>query len=108
IVAIDGKEVGSDVSGAIEQLRGSSGSTVTLTIRRTGMTGLTNFPLRRAKVEVHSVDYQSLSPGYGYVRIEDFSDTTPDEVHAAISMLQRDNLGALRMPASRWTRPLAT
>ena len=96
IVAIDGKEVGSDVSGAIEQLRGNSGSTVTLTIRRTGMTGLTNFPLRRAKVEVHSVDYQSLSPGYGYVRIEDFSDTTPDEVHAAISMLQRDNPGGLR------------
>ena len=95
IVAIDGKEVGSDVSGAIEHLRGPSGSTVTLTIRRSGTTGLVSFALRRAKVEVHSVSYQSLSPGYGYVRIEDFSDTTPDEVHAAVSMLQRDNLGGL-------------
>jgi carboxyl-terminal processing protease len=91
IVAIDGKEVGSDVSGAIERLRGVSGSTVTLTIRRAGATGLMSFPLRRANVEVHSVSYQSLAPGYAYVRIEDFSDTTPDEVNAAVSKLQRDN-----------------
>lgn len=96
IVAIDGKGVGSDVSGAIEHMRGVSGSTVTLTIRRAGADGLRNFVLRRAKVEVHSVSWQSLAPGYGYVRIEDFSDTTPDEVTAAVSNLQRDNHGGLR------------
>jgi carboxyl-terminal processing protease len=55
-----------------------------------------SFALRRANVEVHSVSYQSLVSGYGYVRIEDFSDTTPDEVSAAISKLQRDNPGGLR------------
>ena len=96
IVAIDGKEVGSDVSGAIEHMRGTSGSTVTLTVRRAGTPGPMSFALRRANVEVHSVSYQSLAPGYGYVRIEDFSDTTPDEVNAAISKLQRDNQGGLR------------
>ncbi|HEX5461411.1 MAG TPA: S41 family peptidase [Steroidobacteraceae bacterium] len=96
IVAIDGKEVGSDVSGAIEHMRGVSGSTVTLSIHRAGATGVLNFALRRANVAVHSVAYQSLSPGYGYVRIEDFSDTTPDEVNAAVSALQRDNPGGLR------------
>ena len=96
IVAIDGKAVGSDVSGAIEHMRGVSGSTVTLTIRRAGTVGVLNFPLRRANVAVHSVSYQSLAPGYGYVRIEDFTDTTPDEVNAAISKLQRDNVGGLR------------
>ena len=95
IVAIDGKEVGSDVSGAIEHMRGVSGSTVTLSIHRTGATGVLNFALRRANVAVHSVSYQSLSPGYGYVRIEDFSDTTPDEVNAAVSALQRDNPGGV-------------
>src|SRR5579883_3463699 len=96
IVAIDGKEIGSDVSGAIEHMRGVSGSAVTLTIRRAGTQGLMSFALRRANVEVHSVSYQTLEPGYGYVRIEDFSDTTPDEVGAAISNLQRDNPGGLR------------
>jgi carboxyl-terminal processing protease len=96
IVAIDGREVGSDVSGAIEHMRGASGSTVTLTIHRAGTAGLLNFAMRRANVAVHSVSFQSLAPGYGYVRIEDFSDTTPDEVNAAVSKLQSDNPGGLR------------
>jgi carboxyl-terminal processing protease len=96
IVAIDGKPVGADVSGAIEHMRGTSGSTVTLTIRRSGAQSLRQFALRRANVEVHSVAYQSLQPGYGYVRIDEFSDTTPDEVSAAISKLQRDNPGGLQ------------
>ena len=95
IVAIDGKDVGSDVSGAIEHMRGISGSSVTLAIHRVGTTGLLSFTLRRANVAVHSVSYQSLLPGYGYVRIDDFSDTTPDEVSSAISNLQRDNPGGL-------------
>src|SRR6185437_6861721 len=96
IVAIDGKDVGSDVNGAIEHMRGTSGSTVTLTIHRAGTAGLMNFAMRRANVEVHSVEYQSLLPGYGYVRIDDFSDTTPDEMNAAVSKLQRNNPGGLR------------
>jgi carboxyl-terminal processing protease len=96
ILAIDGKGVGSDVSGAIAHMRGASGSTVTLTIHRAGTPGVLSFALRRANVEVHSVDSQSLRPGYGYLRIEEFTDTTPDEVSAAISTLQRDNPEGLR------------
>jgi carboxyl-terminal processing protease len=95
IVAIDGKGVGSDVSGAIAHMRGASGSTVTLTIRRAGTPGLMNFALERENIQVRSVTYQTLTPGYGYVDIEEFSDTTPDEVSAAISNLQRDNKGIL-------------
>lgn len=96
IVAIDGKGVGSDVNGAIAHMRGVTGSTVSLTIRRAGVQRLMNFSLRRATVEVHSVSYQSLAPGYGYIRIDEFSDTTPDEVNAAISKLQRDNPAGLQ------------
>ena len=96
IVAIDGKRVGADASGAIEHMRGVSGSTVTLTIHRAGTPGLMSFALTRANVEVRSVTYQTLASGYGYVRIDEFSDTTPDEVSAAISKLQRDNKGDLR------------
>jgi carboxyl-terminal processing protease len=96
IVAIDGKRVGADASSAIDHLRGVSGSTVTLTIHRAGTPGLMSFALKRANVVVRSVAYQMLSPGYGYVRIDEFSDTTPDEVNSAISDLQRDNPGGLR------------
>jgi carboxyl-terminal processing protease len=96
IVAIDGRDVGANVNGAIEHMRGATGSTVTLTIHRAGKPGVMSFALRRANVAVHSVDFQRLRPGYGYVRIEEFTDTTPDELHAAISTLQRDNPGGLR------------
>jgi carboxyl-terminal processing protease len=96
IVAINGRNVGSNVNGAIAHMRGTSGSTVTLTIHRAGKPGVMSFALRRANVEVHSVDYQSLGSGYGYVRIEEFTDTTPDEVSAAISRLQRDNPAGLK------------
>ena len=96
IVAINGKDVGSNVNGAIEHMRGATGSKVTLTIHRAGEAGVINFALRRANVTVHSVLSQNIAPGYGYVRIEEFTDTTPEEVSAAISRLQRDNAGGLR------------
>lgn len=96
IVRIDGAEVGADVNGAIARLRGPSGSTVTLTIRRAGVAGLTDFPLRRAEVEVSSVVGKTLEPGIGYVRITTFSETTPADLTQAISLLKRDNPSGIR------------
>jgi carboxyl-terminal processing protease len=91
IVRIDGAEVGADVTGAITRLRGPSGSTVTLTIRRSGVAGLLEFPLRRAEVEVSSVIEKTLEPGFGYVRITTFSETTPADLSQAVKGLERDN-----------------
>src|SRR5690242_18620276 len=80
IVKIDNKEVGSDQAGAIAQLRGPSGSSVKLTVRREGTPDLLDFSLRRAKVDVRSVTHTTLHPGFGYVRITSFSETTADHV----------------------------
>jgi carboxyl-terminal processing protease len=91
IVRIDGAEVGADVTGAIARLRGPSGSTVRLTVRRTGAPHLMEFPLERADVEVSSVTAQTLEPGIGYVRITTFSETTPADLSRAILSLKRDN-----------------
>ncbi|MDB6042857.1 MAG: peptidase [Gammaproteobacteria bacterium] len=96
IVRIDGSDIGADLAGAISHMRGASGSTVSLTIRRAGADGLLDFSLRRAKVEVHSVAQQSLEPGYGYLRITSFSETTADDVSRAVARLKRDNPGGLR------------
>ena len=91
IVKIDNKEVGSDQAGAIAQLRGPSGSSVKLTVRREGAADLLDFSLRRAKVDVRSVTSTTLDPGYGYVRITSFSETTADDVSRAVATLKRDN-----------------
>src|SRR5882757_1948015 len=96
IVRIDDADIGADLAGAIARMRGSSGSVVKLTIRRAGTDGLLEFSLRRAKVEVHSVAQQSLEPGYGYLRITSFSETTADDVARAVARLKRDNPAGLR------------
>src|SRR6202047_3152456 len=58
IVKIDDADIGADLAGAIARMRGASGSLVTLTIRREGRSGLQQYALRRAQVEVHSVSQQ--------------------------------------------------
>ena len=95
IVKIDGKDVGADVAGTIARMRGPAGSLVTLTIRREGVAEPLEFTLRRAKVEVHSVAQRQLEPGYGYIRITNFSETTAEDMNRAIAELKRDNPGGL-------------
>src|SRR5262245_54168406 len=91
IVKIDNADVGADLGGAITRLRGPSGSSVKLTVRRPTTGELMDFSLRRAKVDVRSVTQTTLDPGYGYVRITSFSETTADDVSRAIAALKRDN-----------------
>jgi carboxyl-terminal processing protease len=91
IVAIDGVEIGADLAGAIAGMRGASGSLVHLSIRRETIAPLLEFSLRRAEVQVHSVTATTLEPGYGYLRISTFSDTTPEDLKRAILNLKRDN-----------------
>jgi carboxyl-terminal processing protease len=96
LIAIDGGEIGADLAGALARLRGASGSLVRLSIRRPGSPALLEFALRRAEVEVHSVSAQTLAPGYGYVRISTFSETTPQDLSRAILLLKRDNPEGIR------------
>ncbi|MFL6604436.1 MAG: S41 family peptidase [Steroidobacteraceae bacterium] len=96
IVRIDDADIGADLAGAISRMRGSSGSLVKLTVLRPTTGQTLDFSLRRAKVEVHSVAQQSLEPGYGYLRITGFSETTADDVNHAIARLKRDNPGGIK------------
>jgi carboxyl-terminal processing protease len=96
IVKIDGVDVGADLAGAINRMRGAAGSTVRLVVRRGMSAELLEFSLRRAKVEVRSVAQQALEPGYGYLRISSFSETTSDDLARSITLLKRDNPGGLK------------
>jgi carboxyl-terminal processing protease len=96
IVRIDGVDIGADLAGAIARMRGAAGSLVTLSVRREGTAGLIEFALRRTRVAVHSVAEQTLEPGYGYLRITTFSETTAQDVNRAITRLKRDNGGSLK------------
>lgn len=95
IVAIDGEKVGADVDRAIERMRGPAGSHVTLTLARVGAPAPIDVPLQRAQVAVHSVEHAMLEPGYGYLRITSFSETTAGDVDRAIADLERASQGRL-------------
>lgn len=95
IVAIDGEEIGIDLDNAIQRMRGPAGSRITLTLARTGAPAPIDVALQRAQVAVHSVEHAMIEPGYGYLRITNFSETTAADVGRAIADLERTSKGAL-------------
>jgi carboxyl-terminal processing protease len=98
IVRIDGLEVGAaNIDIAAAQLRGPPGSSVRLAVRRSAATGtLLKFQLTRSQVELPSIAAQSLAPGYGYLRIREFTAATAGEVDAAVRQLRAQAGGRLR------------
>lgn len=96
IVKIDDADIGGDLQGAITRMRGPAGSVVKLSVRRPTTNELLDFSLQRAKVEVRSVSQQTLEPGYGYLRVTTFSETTASDVDRALARLKRDNPQGLR------------
>ena len=64
---------------AIKKLRGSTGTTVTISIHRQGWKELQDFTLIRALIPIHSVKSFFMEPGLVYVRITNFqTQTTKD------------------------------
>ena len=96
IVAIDGREVSaSGLGDAIGRMRGAAGTLVSVTIDRAGVDEPLEFSIERAEVEVHSVRQALLGPGFGYVRITHFSETTARDVDRAVGDLERQSGGPL-------------
>ncbi|MBN8280461.1 MAG: peptidase S41, partial [Gammaproteobacteria bacterium] len=73
-----------NVGRAILRMRGPAGSHVALTVAREGHAEPLAFDLRRAAVDVHSVEHRRLGSGAGYARLTHFSDTTARDLRLAI------------------------
>jgi carboxyl-terminal processing protease len=94
LVAIDGLVIENDrLSDTIGRLRGQIGSKVTLSILRDGV--VIDHGMQRQIIRVTSVYKDFLSPSYGYVRVNQFSDDTARELRFAIDDLQEANHGIL-------------
>ena len=90
IAAIDGDPVGSDLDAAMSRMRGPRGSTVKLSVVRTGFALPLEFTVERAQVDVHSVALVPLEGGFIYARITMFSETTAEDFATGIARLRRD------------------
>jgi carboxyl-terminal processing protease len=97
IIAIDGQPIGdAGLAEAIASIRGEPGTVVNLTIGREAAAGPLEFAVERAIVSVHSVRFELLEPGYGYLRISQFSETTGPDIAGALRSLQQSAGGKLR------------
>lgn len=94
IVAIDGAAVdASRLQDAIDRMRGRPGTRVTLTIERESEPEPRIFVVRRESIHVASVRYELLEPSYGYVRVSQFNETTPEELSVAIDRMMEEVRG---------------
>ena len=77
-------------------LRGPARSTVQLSVRRAGLAAPLDFAIRRTQVAVHSVAAETLEPGFGYLRIQSFSETTARDVASALRELRQQSPPGLK------------
>jgi carboxyl-terminal processing protease len=97
LLTINGEPVDEvNVSQTIQRMRGPAGSHVQLTVAREGHPEPLAFNLERSPVDLHSVRSELLEGGYGYVRIDQFSDTTAKDLRRAVARLDQASAGGLR------------
>ena len=90
IIAIDGVAVDADdLDAAIARMRGPSGSSIRLLVRRVGSAAPLEFQVERAQVQLRSVAGEMLTSDIGYLRITSFTDTTAAELEQLVGKLER-------------------
>jgi carboxyl-terminal processing protease len=95
IVSIDGKPVlPTNLDAAIADMRGEPDTPVRLAVLRSGKS--LEFNVVRSRVELASVAAESLAPGFGYVRISSFTDSTAEEFAASLRKLRSDKHAPLK------------
>jgi len=92
IVKVDGVTT-SDLRDAVKRMRGPKGTTVVITVIRENEKEPIDYTLVRDVIPIRSVKSTTLEPGYGYIRITNFRDSTTDDVVAALEKLEQSDIG---------------
>lgn len=87
IVKVDGQKV-TDLREAVNMMRGPKGTKVVVTVLREGVKQPIDFELVRDVIPVKSVKYMLLKPGYGYVRVSNFTGNTDSDLEDALARLE--------------------
>lgn len=96
IIAVDGAGVyGMTLDEMVALIRGPEGTDVVLTIDREGEKDYIDITLTRAKIEVVVVEYEMKEDNIGYIHIEQWYDTTPDQFAAAMQDLRDQGMESL-------------
>ncbi len=89
LLAVDGRKTDAgNLQDVVQQMRGRAGTLVRLTLQRGGESRPTMLEVRRGQVQLHTVRGELLDGGYGFVRINHFSDTTAADLERTIADLR--------------------
>ncbi|MBH8576210.1 S41 family peptidase [Nostocaceae cyanobacterium CENA369] len=94
IVKIDGQLTqGMNINDAVKRIQGSVGTKVTLTIQRGNQSQ--NYNLTRANIALYPVAYHTqttVTGKIGYIRLPEFTDTSPTQMRRAIQALEKQQV----------------
>jgi carboxyl-terminal processing protease len=87
IIKLDDTPVkGMSLNDAVKKMRGKPNTQITLTISRKGESAPIVVTLTRAVIHVQSVKAKLVEPGYGWIRVSQFQEQTPESL---VSNLER-------------------
>ena len=99
IVKIEGKKVtGIKITNndVLKKLKGKKGTIVNVSIFRRGVHGLIEYSIRRDVIPTYSLDIAYIvEPGIGYIRLNNFSVTTHEELTKALETLKSGGMKKL-------------
>ncbi|MBT8371427.1 MAG: S41 family peptidase, partial [Deltaproteobacteria bacterium] len=87
IIKVDGKPA-KDLREAVNMMRGPKGSKVNVTILREGVKKPLEFELVRDVIPIQSVKSIVIKPGYGFIRLSNFTGTTTAEMKKALEKME--------------------
>lgn len=91
IIRLDDTPVrGMTLSDAVSRMRGQRGTDITLTIMREGVDTPQRITITRDVIRVQSVRYETLEPGFGYIRITNFQARTARDLVRAVESLKSE------------------
>ena len=94
IVGVDGESVvGKDLDYVVSLVRGELGTKVDVTVQR-GAEELT-FTVTRAEVQAHSLEYEMLDNGIGYIQMISFTEVLAEQLKSAYSDLKAQGAKAI-------------
>jgi carboxyl-terminal processing protease len=91
IIKVDDK-LAKDLREAVNMMRGPKGTKVKVTIMREGEKKPLEFELIRDVIPIQSVKSLLLEPGYGYIRLSNFTGTTTDEFEKALGEMENSGV----------------
>ncbi len=87
IIKVDGKPV-RDLREAVNMMRGPKGTPVDVTILREAVKNPLEFKLIRDVIPIHSVKSIIVKPGYGFIRLSNFTGSTTTEMKTALKKME--------------------